>query len=74
MATLGRDPHGVSTVQYLIFRQGIALAGGAEHLALILGVPSTEVWRWAAGNELSPTSVFNSVVELINAEKKKPRA
>ncbi|HYN11312.1 MAG TPA: hypothetical protein VET51_01550 [Burkholderiales bacterium] len=43
-------------MQFMIFRQGIALAGRAEHLAHILNISIKDLKIWAEANQLAPTS------------------
>jgi len=61
-----------STVQYLVFREGLARAGNARKLALILHASVGDVTTWAAGDQLAPTAVFNALMTFISCCNSSP--
>jgi hypothetical protein len=62
---VAKDRPSDDSAETLLLQEALATTGSVSHLAIILNVSVRDLERWLTGNELTPTSVLQAAVELI---------
>jgi hypothetical protein len=62
---VAKDRPSDDSAETLVLQEALATTGSVSHLAIILNVSVGDLERWLTGNELTPTSVLQAAVELI---------